>query len=82
MVVGRVGTEHFWYIELTLIATFDVCTLRATFDLRSSAIHVNLLARAILSFLLQKYGLVNTEYAFIFGFMAVKTFIDLWAVFR
>ncbi len=59
--------------------TTDVGSLRNTFDLRSLVIHVGLLAGALLSFLLQKYGLFKTEHAFMFGFMGVKTFVELWA---
>lgn len=59
--------------------TTDVSVLRTTFDLRSSIIHVGLLVGAVLSFLLQKYGLFKTEHAFMFGFMLVKTLVELWA---
>ncbi|MBC7776237.1 MAG: hypothetical protein H7246_12450 [Phycisphaerae bacterium] len=62
--------------------TTDVGELRTTFDLRSSVIHVGLLAGAVVSFLLQKYGLYKTEHAFMFGFMAVKTLVELWAALR
>ncbi|MFN0174399.1 MAG: DUF6498-containing protein [Saprospiraceae bacterium] len=62
--------------------TTDVSTLRTTFDLRSIIIHVGLLAGAFLSFLMQKYDLVKTEHAFMFGFMSVKMLVDLWAAFR
>lgn len=56
--------------------------LRSTFDLRSSVIHIGLLLGALLSFLIQKYAWFKTEHAFMFGFMAVKTLIELWAAFK
>gem|GEM_PF-3335190 len=59
--------------------TTDISTLRTTFDLRSTIIHVGLLAGAFLSFLLQKYNLAKTEHAFMFGFMAIKTSVELWS---
>ncbi len=62
--------------------TTDVSTLRTTFDLRSMVIHVGLLAGAFLSFLIHKYGLFKTEHAFMFGFMAIKTSVELWAALR
>lgn len=57
-------------------------TLQQTFDLRSAVIHVGLLVGALLSFLLQRYNIAQTEHAFMFGFMAVKTGIELWAAFK
>lgn len=57
-------------------------TLRHTFDLRSVIIHVGLLAGAVLSFLLQRYNLAQTEHAFMFGFMAIKTGVELWSAFK
>jgi len=62
--------------------TTDVTTLRTIFDLRSMVIHVGMLVGAFLSFLLQKYDLGHTEHGFMFGFMAVKTGVDLWSAWQ
>lgn len=51
--------------------------LRSTFDARSAVIHAGLLIGAFLSYLLPKFNL-QTEHAFMFGFMAVKMLVELW----
>lgn len=51
--------------------------LRNTFDARSAVIHAGLLIGAFLSYLLPKFNL-QTEHAFMFGFMAVKMLVELW----
>lgn len=53
--------------------------LQTTLDLRSGIIHAGLLAGALLSFLLSKYAMGSAEHAFMFGFMAIKTLVELWA---
>lgn len=60
----------------------DVSALQTTFDLRSAIIHVGLLAGAFLSFLLPKFSLSGSEHAFMFGFMAVKTLVELGLAFK
>lgn len=69
------------YIQSRNYEKVNVAALRSTFDLRSSIIHVGLLAGAVLYYLLDKYA-IQTEHAFMFGFMAIKTAVDLWAAFR
>lgn len=64
------------------IKQVEWATLRQTFDLRSAVIHVGLLAGALLSFLLQRYNITQTEHAFMFGFMAIKTGVELWSAFK
>ncbi|MCC7466592.1 MAG: hypothetical protein IT261_09995 [Saprospiraceae bacterium] len=57
----------------------DVEGLRNTFDTRSAVIHAGLLIGALMSYLLPKYQL-QTEHAFMFGFMAVKTVVEFWII--
>lgn len=70
------------FYQNPVFETTDFTTLRTIFDLRSMVIHVGLLMGALISFLLQKYDLGRTEHGFMFGFMAVKTGVDLWAAWR
>lgn len=74
----------FWrdYYQNQHFETSELEALRSTFDLRSMVIHVGLLAGAFLMFIFNRYGHDKTEHAFMFGFMAVKTLVDLWAAFR
>lgn len=57
----------------------EVEALRNTFNTRSAVIHAGLLIGALMSYLLPRYNL-QTEHAFMFGFMAVKTLVELWMV--
>lgn len=57
----------------------EVEALRNTFNTRSAVIHAGLLIGALMSYLLPRYNL-QTEHAFMFGFMAVKTVVELWIV--
>jgi hypothetical protein len=70
------------YYQNPVFETTNVTTLRTIFDLRSMVIHVGLLMGALTSFLLQKYDLGQTEHGFMFGFMEIKTGVDLWAAWR
>lgn len=74
----------FWrdYYQNQDFETSELEALRSTFDLRSMVMHVGLLAGAFLMFIFNRYGHEKTEHAFMFGFMAVKTLVDLWAAFR
>jgi hypothetical protein len=56
-----------------------VAELRNTFDTRSAVIHAGLLIGAFMCYLLPKFNL-QTEHAFMFGFMAVKTIVELWGL--
>jgi len=74
----------FWrdYCQNQYFKISELKALRSTFDLRSMVIHLGLLAGAFLMFVFNRYGHDKTEHAFMFGFMAVKTLVDLWAAFR
>ncbi|MBL7807811.1 MAG: hypothetical protein JNN28_08365 [Saprospiraceae bacterium] len=69
----------FWqdYYHNPRYESVPVEQLRSTFDTRSAIIHAGLLIGAFLSYLLPKFNL-QTEHAFMFGFMAVKTLVELW----
>lgn len=53
-----------------------------TMDLRSGVIHAGILLGALLSYLFQKYGLPKAEHAFMFGFIAVKTLLEIWSALK
>jgi hypothetical protein len=69
----------FWqsFYRAQSYASVQVQPLRDTFDTRSAVIHAGLLIGAFLSYLLPTFNL-QTEHAFMFGFMAVKTLVELW----
>lgn len=71
----------FWrgYHSAPMFKPAEVESLRNTFNTRSAVIHAGLLIGALMSYLLPRYNL-QTEHAFMFGFMAVKTLVELWMV--
>lgn len=74
-----------WYYWRETQGNVQIDTLKSlqiTMDTRSMIIHSGLLMGALLSFLLPKYGFSGAEHAFMYGFMAVKTGVELWSVWR
>jgi hypothetical protein len=69
-----------FYLDLPTDQTL-FSALQTSFDYRNAILHIGLLAGALLSFLLPKFS-IATEHAFMFGFMGIKTFVELWAANR
>lgn len=78
-----VQSALFWrdYFPTPTLSADLLDELRTPFDLRMGVLHAGLLLGAFFIYLCKEWSLPSTH-AFMFGFMAIKTLVELWVIAR